>query len=510
MDTIKISQLPEATSVDGLVTIGTSAENESVKVPFSLLKSNLQGPKGEKGDQGEPGDKGDKGDTGAKGDKGDKGDQGEKGTDGAQTVVQTTGTSTTSVMSQAASLMSNLRFIPPHTYQSLRGYNYSCKLTQEQTDYINSLPVISIKLACECTTTQPRYRGIYTTRTDATKNVIDGVTYYSGICFFRSYNQYGWHFQSPSATAPPGGSMETETVNTGRDYIATLWFTFNRITGEVWIHDELGNQIGYYSHASMIYANFVNPDTRTLILATGEATTSFYEVSIYAGDIRGFGLKFMRLQDNVPAQLRNKWSYLSTELVNRDIYYKITTGDDGYKYLTTTAWRETLDNFNWGEEAPMWCHKKIEILSGTCKFNQVPTSYLYHYNHVYNSEGEDVTGTTIGEGVYDIYWTGYSKEAAIVLYPVTYGQIRILSSEAGYVCKAFSIANFNVTNNCLYDSGAETLVTGLTTDSCNPIDLNAVWSTTMPPIYIGQRKIDSSGNVYIATADYTWKQINNA
>lgn len=102
MDTTKISQLPEATSVDGLVTIGTSAENESVKVPFSLLKSNLQGPKGDQGEQGEKGEKGDKGDTGAKGDKGDKGDQGEKGTDGAQTVVQTTGTSTTSVMSQAA------------------------------------------------------------------------------------------------------------------------------------------------------------------------------------------------------------------------------------------------------------------------------------------------------------------------------------------------------------------------------------------------------------------------
>mgnify|MGYP000266251149 FL=1 len=48
----KVSQLPEATTIDGFYAFGTDKNNNSVKVPIELLKGN----KGDPGDQGVPGE----------------------------------------------------------------------------------------------------------------------------------------------------------------------------------------------------------------------------------------------------------------------------------------------------------------------------------------------------------------------------------------------------------------------------------------------------------------------
>lgn len=49
IDLTKISQLPEAESIDGLLSLGVDGSEKSVKVPITMLKGN-------KGDQGEPGE----------------------------------------------------------------------------------------------------------------------------------------------------------------------------------------------------------------------------------------------------------------------------------------------------------------------------------------------------------------------------------------------------------------------------------------------------------------------
>ena len=47
----KVSQLPEATTIDGFYALGTDNNNNSVRVSVDLLKGN----KGEQGEKGEPG-----------------------------------------------------------------------------------------------------------------------------------------------------------------------------------------------------------------------------------------------------------------------------------------------------------------------------------------------------------------------------------------------------------------------------------------------------------------------
>lgn len=115
---IKISDLPQATSISSNAVVAGVDGGETKKIPTNLLKGDkgdtgeqgpigpkgdqgkegavgpqgpqgepgIQGPKGEKGDPGEPGPQGPKGDTGEQGiagPQGPRGEQGEPGADGA-------------------------------------------------------------------------------------------------------------------------------------------------------------------------------------------------------------------------------------------------------------------------------------------------------------------------------------------------------------------------------------------------------------------------------------------
>jgi hypothetical protein len=51
---VKLSDLPAADSLEGLFALGTTADNQSVKVSMPLLKGN-KGDEGEKGKEGNPG-----------------------------------------------------------------------------------------------------------------------------------------------------------------------------------------------------------------------------------------------------------------------------------------------------------------------------------------------------------------------------------------------------------------------------------------------------------------------
>lgn len=399
-----------------------------------------------------------------------------------------------------------MRNIPPHTYQSAVSSVFTITLTQEQADRINLCPIISIKFCVNNRGEQsPRYLGVYTNYLAENKKVIDGVTYYTGINFRRCYNQYGWHFQSQSGSNPAGGLEQC--INTGKDYISTLWFVLNRITGEGWIYDELGNQLGYRKHESMKYDKFVPSDN--IIKLVNAASSQMYEVAIYEGNILGWSNKYMKLQDGVPCLKKNKWDYINTNLIWRDIYNEWVDGEDGYKHLTFAAnqWRKTLDCFDWGNITPKWCWKKFEVLSGSIRVQDDNYGYDACKKNYYDAEGNDVTGQTLGAGVYEVYFTGYGN-TAIAFGTIEAGELRILESKTGYACENFRINNFNVTHGMLWDDAAGRLVKGGTIDTNNYINLDAPIITSNSPGYIGQKRISGS-NFYIGAGDYTWKQINN-
>ncbi len=402
-----------------------------------------------------------------------------------------------------------LRIMPPHTFMSMENVVYTVTLTQEQADRINATPVISIKFCAKHTKTQPRYVGISVPKTNENKITVGDYTYYTGISIRRGYNQFGYIFQSSSSTQPSEGSSSDKTVysvNTGKDYIACLWFTLNRITGEAFIYDESFNQIGYYQHESMKYEKFIT-SSNTLSLYTGEAGANLMEVAIYDGFIKTSGASGF-LQQTVNFQTKDKWGDISNSLIYKDAYGTWNPNEDGYEHATFSAnTRFVIEMGHYHDNTPQWMRKKIEILSGTINFYSSAGGFGSVTKWAFDADGNSVLDQTVGAGVYDIYMSG-GKLSAYAVTAMSDGEMRVLESTVARSCELFRIENFAVLDGCMWEAAGQRLVEVTNTDHLIFNNLEAP-STGSLALYIGQKR-SYNGNLYMVASDYTWKQINNS
>ena len=403
-----------------------------------------------------------------------------------------------------------LKMMPPHTTMSVNNRIYIITLSQEQADRINATPVISIKFCELHNDTQPRYMGIKVPSTNENKITVGDYTYYTGINIVHGYNQFGYFFQSNSTTQPSEGGTTSDviySVNTGKDYIACLWFTLNRVTGEAFIYDENFNQIGYYQHESMKYDKFITSNNQ-LYLRTGEGTKRLLEVAIYDGYINTSGMSGV-LQQTITFSNKSQWSNISNALICSDRYNTWTPNDDGYEHMSFSAnqWRIVIEMGHYGDGIPQWMRKKIEILSGTITFGSGMYGYGTGTKWAFDADGNSVLGQTVGAGVYDIYMSG-SKYSAYPVATVEAGEMRVLESTVAPSCELFRIENFAVLDGCMWDAAAQRLVEVSIDDNLIFNNLEAT-STSSMALYIGQKR-SYNGNLYMVDSNYTWKQINNA
>lgn len=400
--------------------------------------------------------------------------------------------------------------------------NFCVTLTEEQAERINRNPVVTVVFKCVHNDTRPRYCGVDVPPTSVftTSQVIDGLTYWNGINFVRCYNQYGYHFQSLSASQPVGGL--DACVNLDRDYYGCLMFVLNRVEGRAYIYNETGELLGSRHHASLKYDKFIS-DSRVLEIK-GEPCKYVCEVAIYDGDISQF--RELNMFKNPLLYKKDVWGTYNNSPSVECLYDNekwVLNEDDGLYHITKdSAMTLRFETFGYYTNYYAWTTwKKLKINSGTFKFRKNPM-YPAGYGslHVYNADGDEVTDETLSEGVYTVYST-VLKQGGVGGACSDNFDMNFVEGESSKVSCCFRLDNFANREHLIYEAASESLMTlflrngntltkrDLLTQEYDLHSVDMLGYAEPLACYIGRMRYNDAGNLQMVAKDYTWKQINN-
>ena len=437
-------------------------------------------------------------------------------------IKQTMGQSEGSLMSQKAitdSIVRNTKVINCACGYLAKGSTYQIGLTDKQYEAITNTDIISINIVMtepenaynNSTAMTLRYvcfSGEKQTTNAAPSDAFSIRWDYSRRMFFKSVN----YNTSTCVNKTSSGAI-----------INPLVFTV------IW--DRTEGTVRYYERAKLIstqtndaykITNFVTAN-KTISIYGGDTGIYLYDMQIfdydisrrdfavYENSIYGAGFVYTGYNNNLNTSASN-WITTngSYSTYGSATGFTTTFPGDGTAVITSSGSTATLSRGYYvgsSTQIQRW-EVDIEVVSGECIIvnrSQVITSII-------DGNGDThAVGSLLGVGTYTI--KGMSKGTDCWGMKYGSGEMEVIHyrNRYKYVSCVMHLKCDVFYDGLIYDDQARNFIETSKNLKPNGTPFTLPRTTTNnPPNYAGQMAIPSNGNVYIGTATYVWKQINNS